>query len=66
MLVWYILLDIETDPEISVRRTAVMYPQIGPISVYSIMHKETLYPFHIQKIHAMVQRDFVARGQSSQ
>lgn len=44
-----ILIQLEENPEISVRRLAAMYPGISRSSISNIIHKENLYPFHFSK-----------------
>lgn len=56
-----ILSEVEHNPEISVRRLAAMHPGFSKSSIWNIIHKEHLYPFHFQKVHAMLQNDFPAR-----
>lgn len=53
-------------PEISIRRLAAIYPNtISKSTVWNIIHKENLYPFHFQKVHAMHDGDFPARVEFS-
>lgn len=56
-----ILIEIENNPEVSTRRLAAMYPGISKSSIWNIIHKENLHPFHFQKVHAMLDGDFPAR-----
>lgn len=61
-----ILPNIEEHPETSLPRIAAMYPEISPTSIWiSIVYKESLYPFHFQKTHGMLERDFAAPVQFS-
>lgn len=60
-----ILMEIEENPEVSVRRLAAMNPEIPKSSVWNIIHKENLYPFHFQKVHGMLERHFPPRVEFS-
>ncbi|KAK9716809.1 Helix-turn-helix domain (DUF4817) [Popillia japonica] len=55
-----ILMEVEENPEISVRRLSAMYPTISKSSVGNILHKENLYPFHFTKVQAQLEEDFPA------
>lgn len=56
-----ILMEVDENPEISVRRLSAMYPTISKSSIGNILHNENLYPFHFRKVQALLQGDFPAR-----
>jgi hypothetical protein len=56
-----VLRRVEEDPRTSVRRTAAA-EGIGVPLVWRILHKQSLYPYHIQRVEALEPPDHRARG----
>lgn len=54
-------MEFKKNPEISIRRLAVMYPNISKSSLWNILHKKNLYPFYFRKIQAMYDGNYPRR-----
>lgn len=55
-----ILQAVEDDPSTSTRRLSLQF-NISHQSVWRVLHVNLLYPYHIQRVQALLPRDFPAR-----
>ncbi|KAJ8915386.1 hypothetical protein NQ315_008273 [Exocentrus adspersus] len=55
-----ILNAIEVDPSISVRKLAAQF-NFPKTTVFRIFKEQQLYPYHLQKVHALLPDDFLRR-----
>lgn len=56
-----ILHIVEENPGISTRRLAQQVPQVSHATAWRILHEAQLYPYHVQKVQALLPTDYPLR-----